>query len=275
MHYHSTFTDENYNFFNFYTVSFKHIDKTLESLLIQDIQVDKIILYLPKYYKRFNITLDQLPSVPDGVTARFSDIDYGPATKILPAIKDFSDQEVRIIFCDDDRIYPNNFVSTLVTASKRRPNDVIALEGRDIKDISKFNWQGKSFPRSTIINKNFLYRLKRALSFGIWKPKKNSQSGYADTFAGFGGVLVYPKFFNNSFFQIPEECWMNDDIWISGQLELNGIKIWVTESKLLNSASQNQGKDALGAETHYEKTRVNVNNTAIKYLRETKGVWRD
>ncbi len=254
---------------------FKHIDKTLESLLIQDIQVDKIILYLPKYYKRFDTTLDQLPSVPDGVTARFSDIDYGPATKILPAIKDFSDQEVRIIFCDDDRIYPNNFLSTLISASKSRPNDVIALEGRDIKDISKFNWQGKSFPRSTIINKNFLYRLKRALSFGVWKPKKNSQSGYVDTFAGFGGVLVYPKFFNNSFFQIPEECWMNDDIWISGQLELNGIKIWVTESKLLNSASQNQGKDALGAETHYEKTRVNVNNTAIKYLRETKGVWRD
>ena len=107
------------------------------------------------------------------------------------------------------------------------------------------------------------------------EAKKNSQSGYADTFAGFGGVLVYPKFFNNSFFQIPEECWMNDDIWISGQLELNGIKIWITESKLLNAASQNQGKDALGAETHHEKTRVNVNNTAIKYLRETKGVWRD
>tara|TARA_B100000963_G_C22535268_1_gene629480 strand:+ start:373 stop:1176 length:804 start_codon:yes stop_codon:yes gene_type:complete len=254
---------------------FKHIDKTLNSLLGQDIEIDKVVLYLPKHYKRFDIKLDKLPCVPKGITTKFSDIDYGPATKILPAIKDFMDKDVRIIFCDDDRIYPNNFVSSLISASKSRPNDVISLEGRDIKDISKFNWQGKNFPRSTIINKNFLYRLKRALSFGIWKPQKNSQAGYADTFAGFGGVLVYPKFFNSNFFQIPEECWMNDDIWISGQLEINKIKIWVTEAKQTSGASQNQGKNALGAETHHDKTRVNVNNTAIKYLRETYGIWKD
>ena len=40
-------------------------------------------------------------------------------------------------------------------------------------------------------------------------------------------------------------------------------------------SSQNQAKDALGAETQHEKTRVTVNNTAVKYFRETKGVWRD
>ena len=252
---------------------FKHLDKTLQSLLTQDIKIDKIILYVPKYYKRFDIKLHKLPSVPTGVTAKFSDIDYGPATKILPAIKEFFNQDVRIIFCDDDRIYSNSFVSTLISASKSRPNDVIALEGRDIKDISKFYWQGKDYPRSTIVNKNFLYRFKRALSLGIWKPRKNSKSGYADTFAGFGGVLVYPKFFNKNFFRIPEECWMNDDIWISGQLEINGIKIWVTEAKLASGASPNQAKNALGAETENDKTRVNVNNTAIKYFREINGIW--
>ena len=61
----------------------------------------------------------------------FSDIDYGPATKILPAIKDFSDQAVRIIFCDN-RNSPNNFVFILISASKSHPNEVIALEGREI-----------------------------------------------------------------------------------------------------------------------------------------------
>ena len=49
----------------------------------------------------------------------------------------------------------------------------------------------------------------------------------------------------------------------------------VTGSKLFNVSSQNQEKDALGAETHHQKIRVNVNNTAIIYSRETKGVWRD
>ena len=117
---------------------FKYISTTLDSLLAQDTQVDKIILYVPKYYQRFNKKLDKLPTVPDGIIAKFSDTDYGPATKILPAIKDFFEEDVRIIFCDDDRIYPKNLVSTLISASKKRPNDVIAIEGNDkkFKDLS-------------------------------------------------------------------------------------------------------------------------------------------
>ena len=101
------------------------------------------------------------------------------------------------------------------------------------------------------------------------------KSGYVDTFAGFGGVLVYPKFFNNKFFHIPKECWMNDDIWISGQFEINEIKIWVTEAKEVSGASRNQGKNALGNETHQDRARANVNNVAIKYLRETNGIWKN
>ena len=254
---------------------FKYLDKTLKSLLAQDVVVDKILLYLPKYYKRFNERLDKLPSVPDGVIVRFSDIDYGPATKILPAVRDFLDEDVRIIFCDDDRIYPKNLISTLISSSKSHPNDVIALEGRDIKDLSKFNWQGKDYPRASIVQKNLTYRIKRALSIGAWKPRKNANSGYADTFGGFGGVLVYPKFFNKNFFDIPDECWMNDDIWISGQLAISGIKIWITKIKDASSTSQNRGINALGNESQYDKTRVNVNNIAIKYLRETNGIWKD
>ena len=252
---------------------FKYIGKTLDSLLAQDMKVDKIILYVPKYYKRFNKKLNKLPPVPKGIVAKFSDTDYGPATKILPAVKDFLNEDVRIIFCDDDRIYPKNLVSTLISASKKRPNDVIALEGRDIKDLSKFNWEGKNYPRATVVQKNYMYRIKRALSLGLWKPRKNMKSGYADTFGGFGGVLVYPKFFNKNCFQIPKECWMNDDIWISGQFEINKVKIWITQAKEVSEASRNQGRNALGDETHHDKARANVNNVAIKYLRETNGIW--
>ena len=114
---------------------FKYIGETLESLLAQDIKVDKIILYVPKYYKRFDEKLDKLPPVPKGIVAKFSETDYGPATKILPAVKDFLDEDVRIIFCDDDRIYPKNLVSTLISASKKRPNDVITLEGLSLIHI--------------------------------------------------------------------------------------------------------------------------------------------
>ena len=94
---------------------FKHISTTLDSLLAQDTKVDKIILYVPKYYQRFNKKLDKLLRLK-GV-AKFSDNDYGPATKILPAVKDFFEEDVGL-FCDDDRIYPKNLVSTLISASK-------------------------------------------------------------------------------------------------------------------------------------------------------------
>ena len=255
---------------------FKHVETTLRSLLIQEKKADKIILYIPRYYKRFKKRVIQAPKVPKGVEVRFSDIDYGPSTKILPAVKDYYNKDVRIVFCDDDRIYQPDMVSTLIKVSKDIPGHVIAFEGRDIKDLSKFNWQGKNLPRASVINKNFKYRLKRVMSLGAWKPRKNNSSGYADTLAGFGGVLIYPKFFTKNVFDIPAECWMVDDIWLSGNLELNKKKIWVANiNKNSSKASKNQNKDALGAETEHDKSRKNVNNKAVEYFRSMYGIWKD
>ena len=143
---------------------FEHVETTLLSLLKQDKKADKIILYIPRYYKRFKKKVISAPKVPKGVEVRFSDVDYGPSTKILPAIKDFFNDDVRIVFCDDDRIYQPNMISNLIEVSKDVPGRVIAFEGRDIKDLSMYNWQGKTFPRANVINKNFKYRLKRLCS---------------------------------------------------------------------------------------------------------------
>ena len=69
---------------------------------------------------------------------------------------------------------------------------------------------------------------------------------------------------------------MNDDIWLSGNLELNQKKIWIAnQNKNSSKASKNQNKDALGAETEHDKSRINVNNTAIQYFRDKYGIWKD
>ena len=69
---------------------------------------------------------------------------------------------------------------------------------------------------------------------------------------------------------------MNDDIWLSGNLELNKKKIWVAnQNKSSSKASKNQNKDALGSETEPDKSRININNMAINYLREKYGIWKD
>ena len=117
-------------------------------------------------------------------------------------------------------------VSRLIKESITKPDYVIAEEGRDINDISDFNWRGSDMPRAHIINKNFLYRSYRLLSLGLWKPRKNASSGYVDTLAGFGGAMVMPNYFSDQVFDVPEVAWMVDDIWISGQLTLNKKKIW-------------------------------------------------
>jgi hypothetical protein len=57
----------------------------LECLLRQTAQVDRVILYLPKHYRRFPDYDGHLPDVPDGVEIHQTEVDYGPATKILPA----------------------------------------------------------------------------------------------------------------------------------------------------------------------------------------------
>ena len=82
--------------------------------------------------------------------------------------------------------------------------------------------------------------------------------------------------FTKNVFDIPAECWMVDDIWLSGNLELNKKKIWIANiNKNSSKASKNQNKDALGAETEHDKSRKNVNNKAVEYFRSMYGIWKD
>ena len=254
---------------------FDYLEETLLSLLKQSYPVDKINVYLPKYYKRFDYHLKKIPTVPKGVNVKITKKDFGPATKLLPALKENWNKKTRIIFCDDDRVYDESMVSRLITESIVKPDCIIAEEGRDIKDISDFNWQGSDLPRATLINKNFLYRWYRLLSLGGWKPRKNASSGYVDTLAGFGGVMVLPHYFTNQIFDVPEVAWMVDDIWISGQLALNKKKIWVTNSSVKSKTSRGSKLDALGDVQDENSARRNANNAAIKYFRDTHKIWND
>ena len=90
----------------------------------RSLRPDRVILNIPKTYRREAYRDDSLPVVPAGVEVLVSDVDYGPATKLLPTLRAFAGQEVNIAFCDDDRLYPNNWLSTLVENAKRHPHDL-------------------------------------------------------------------------------------------------------------------------------------------------------
>jgi hypothetical protein len=69
----------------------KSIWPTLNSLLLQTVLPEHIILWIPKTHKRFKKSITQLPPFlkHPHIQVRFIDEDYGPATKLLPAIKVF------------------------------------------------------------------------------------------------------------------------------------------------------------------------------------------
>lgn len=258
---------------------FPYLMPTLESLVAQD-SVDEVRLYIPKNYRRFPEYKGALPTVPDGVIICRIEDDLGPATKILPAIRDFHGQDVQILFCDDDLIYHKNWAKKLFDIQAKRPNEAVATYGRAINDnLQETNHVTKK-PHAKQINMklDILYRMKRLFSklfnieLPLWRPI--IRPGYVDMLFGVGGVVVKPHFFDDEAFNIPDEAWAVDDVWLSGQLAKNNIPIYcpwrLPFAKSNNEADNNSllDSDFLGFERQESNTRAAI------YCQAKYGIWK-
>jgi hypothetical protein len=255
---------------------FPYIAETLGSLLAQKARIDTIELWIPTKYKRFDFdVIKDLPPVPEGVKIRLAEEDMGPATKILPAVRAYAGQDVKLLFCDDDKLYDPKWAARLISASIKHPDCCIVEEGGDLRHNSMHDWCGLEQPRAERLKKDFLYRLKRALSFGSWKPRKNKISGHVDILEGWGGVLVRPEFFNDAVFNIYPDLWMIDDIWLSGQLAVNNVKIWLTvEPGTRTKGNSHEARQfALRKQVVDGKRRTTLNQNGIDYFRNKHQIW--
>jgi len=187
---------------------------TIHSLLLQSQLPSKIYLWIPKHYKRFNNT--SIPHIPEFlnhplIQVERIDKDWGPATKLLPALEKFKDlPETKIIVVDDDRVYPPELISTLIIHASAHPKSAITLIGTDIKQHKRI------------------------------KYKKTRVPYPVDVLMGHGGYLVKPKFFSPAVFdysQAPFEAFFEDDVWLSGHLFRNTISRLRVPSK--HPATQN------------------------------------
>ena len=254
---------------------FHLLDEVLHSLLDQTAAVEAVYLNLPRSYRRFNFDPTKLPKVPKGVTIRLVDTDYGPATKVLPTVQAYRGQDCAIFFCDDDKVYAPDTVQNFLDAAAAHPGCCIIEEGGDVADNSNHAFRGALTPRSIRRRKDIWYRLRRAASLGRWKPKKTQSSGYADILEGWGGVLVRPEFFTPAAFDIPDLLWMVDDIWLSGQLALNNVPIWLNadipfrtrgnSDEVITASLRKTVVEGLG--------RKQLNQACIDYYRDTHGIW--
>lgn len=252
---------------------------TLESLLAQD-SVDEVRLYIPKSYRRFPEYDGSLPIVPDGVIICRVEDDLGPATKILPAIKDFHNQDVQILFCDDDLIYHKNWAKKLFDIQAIRPNEAVATYGRPIyRNLEPSNHVCKKPHAKAIrIERDIPYRMKRLFSklfnteSPLWRPI--IRPGYVDILFGVGGVVVKPHFFDDEAFNIPDEAWAVDDVWLSGQLARKNIPIYCPFRLPFAKPNNEANLDSLLDSDFLGSERQESNIKATMYCQAKYGIWK-
>ena len=254
---------------------FKVIHETLESLISQSAAVEAVHLYLPHRYRRFEYLKTDVPNFPAGISVRYIDTDFGPGTKVLPAIREYRGQDVKILFCDDDKVYDADWAQRFLAASKAHPECCIVEEGGHVCDYSSHTFTGTLQPRSKRRVKDHKYRMKRLLTMGAWKPRKALSSGYVDILEGWGGVLVRPEFFSDAAFDIPDILWTVDDIWLSGQLAINNIPIWLNaDGEIRTKGNSDEIRDASLRKFVYKgHGRSAANQLCIDYFRDKYRIW--
>lgn len=183
-----------------------HIEDTLKSLLYQSRSPQSIRLHIPTFSKRERCAYTLPPCLE---ALRAVEIvrckDYGPATKLIPALQDLEPDQ-RVLLVDDDRLYPSSVVDDFFRWSNECPDVAIGAAGwivpEDLMD-------------SPVPLLDYLREIPpaRIRSTRIRKRKR------VDIIEGYAGHLVRPRFFDvariTDYSRAPKAAFFVDDVWIS------------------------------------------------------------
>jgi len=264
---------------------FAGLAPVLRSLLDQTAPIDEIRVYIPKRYRRRPEWSGQRPDLPAGVRLVVVDDDLGPASKVLHAARDLSGCDVPILFCDDDRIYPRTWARGLLAAHAERRGECVAAIGRHLSADGS-GTPCATRPRAKVGKQRFdpYYRFRRLRQ--QWserrfrtageKPSRRSvlRAGYVDFLQGYAGAVMRPDFVDEAFYDIPDDIWMVDDIWLSGHLARRNIPIWVPRRQEICRRAANAPIEALRTSVFNDSDRDGSNHRAISYFQESYGIWR-
>ncbi|WP_109829622.1 hypothetical protein [Reichenbachiella versicolor] len=197
---------------------FEGLTPTLNSLTDQTVLPEKIILNLPKYFKRDKTNYE----IPDCINTHplvhinWIESDLGPATKLLPTLDLFEDQiDKLIIVLDDDQIYPKELVENYLEWSKKLPDAAMTISGWVAPD--SFDHADKVQLYGGIVR---FYRKDNSIK----KPIR------VDCLQGAASFAVKPKLFDKRVFDFnnaPREAFYVDDIWLSGNLSRANSPVYV------------------------------------------------
>ena len=235
------------------------LQQSLQSIKFQTHKVDAIYLSIPKISRRLNKSYPPLPDeITKVCTVVYSDVDYGPLTKIYGALMSETYPDTIIISCDDDVLFEANHIEKLLEHYIKCPGTVIcgtgALIGKGllfisiVENIAPFhNWKGTT---------------------GFEVPNEGRN---VDLIFGASGVLytrgmfpskesVHEELFNYAL--LDEAIFCNDDVLISGYLSKCDIErkvfLDIPPVKSLN------GDDALSANKLLTINRLNKSIDKVK-----------
>ena len=250
---------------------FDKLRPTLECLIRQTAQVDRIILYIPKSYRRFPDYSGHSPEVPDGVEIHQTEVDYGPATKVLAAALEFRGQDCDILFCDDDRLYPPDWAAVFVKERRSHPDACIAPVARHAKELFDSKQIRTQHPRAVqrpwitdiwFILRYAIFKLQNETLEGVERPTRLviKTAGYTDLFMGFGGVLVRPEHFDAAAYdatKLPLTVWFAaihlivtakngiSSVELGRRLGVKQPTAWAVKHKIMAVMARREGETAL------------------------------
>ena len=185
----------------------EHLDGALKSLLSQTVRPALIRLHMPDYSVREECGYE-LPV--DLKSLRSIEIvhcqDDGPATKLIPALRDLPpDQPVLVV--DDDMLYPSGMIAAYEKQLRERPDAAFTLSGWIVPD--------DLIDRPTTLVGNILQRPPVPL-----KSTRVRKLRQVDVFQGYASYLVQPRFFDleavTDYSDAPGQATYVDDVWLSG-----------------------------------------------------------
>jgi len=183
------------------------IGPTIKSLLNQTVSPGAIRINLPSVSRR-----EGRPYVvPTWLTALRSvavapcEIDYGPATKLIPALAGAAPDQ-RLLVVDDDRIYHPYLIEQFLAWSEAHPDVAVAASGWDA-------------PADLTDRPTTLIATLRGRPPAPIKCTRVKGLMEIDVMQGLSGYLVRPGFFDRAaigdYTGAPEAAFFVDDVWIS------------------------------------------------------------
>lgn len=183
----------------------KNLIDTLDSLAFgQSIAINSIYVNLPERMKRTGapyVVSDDLIKRYEHTSIKFhrTEKDYGPLTKLFPALQAEDDPKTIIITVDSDKIYPFDAIRTLAWYSEHQPDTAWGICGW------RFFW---TEPPMSVLPLYIPWLMRGSYGREVDVMQACCGNAYRRGFFKHLDLLEEP----------PKQCFTTDDIWISGYL---------------------------------------------------------